>query len=80
LRTHGKPTCAHPGEICEHWNQLMSGTFQAAYRRAREKIGDAAWALLSEREREDAVASELRAIEEERRRQPGSGTRDDPET
>jgi hypothetical protein len=58
----------------------MSGTFQAAYRRARDKIGEAAWALLSDKEREDAVASELRAMEEERRRQPGGDTKQDPGT
>jgi hypothetical protein len=51
----------------------MSGSFQAAYRRARQKIGEAAWALLSTKEREEAVARELRAIEEERR----EGSRDD---
>jgi hypothetical protein len=49
----------------------MSGNFQAAYRRAREKIGDAAWALLTDQEREEAIARELREIEAERSR--GSG-------
>ncbi len=52
----------------------------AAYRRARDKIGEAAWGLLSDKEREDAVASELRAMEDERRRQPGDDTKPDPES
>jgi hypothetical protein len=41
----------------------MSDKFQRAYLRAREKIGEDAWQLLSDRQREDAVARELRVIE-----------------
>jgi len=41
----------------------MSDKFQRAYLRAREKIGEDAWRLLSDQERENAVARELRAIE-----------------
>jgi hypothetical protein len=55
----------------------MSGNFQAAYRRAREKIGEAAWALLSNKEREEAIARELREIDAER--SAGSGDDGKPE-
>ena len=57
----------------------MSGNFQAAYRRARERIGEAAWALLSDKEREEAVARELRAIEAERPAGSGDSGKPDPD-
>jgi hypothetical protein len=55
----------------------MSGNFQAAYRRAREKIGETAWALLSNKEREDAIARELREIDAERSGGSGGGSKPD---
>jgi hypothetical protein len=57
----------------------MSGNFQAAYRRARDKIGEAAWALLSDKEREEAVAEELRAIDAERPAGSGDDRKPDSE-
>jgi hypothetical protein len=57
----------------------MSGNFNAAYRRAREKIGEAAWALLSNKEREEAVARELREIEPERPAGSGDDGKSDPD-
>lgn len=54
----------------------MSDNFETAYRRARQKIGEAAWPLLSDREQQEAVQEELRALEAERSRKPG----DDPKT
>jgi hypothetical protein len=51
--------------------QSMSDTFQMAYRRARQKIGEAAWPLLSNDQQAEAVAKELRALEAERLAKPG---------
>ena len=44
----------------------MSEKFEEAYRRARAKIGAAAWRRLSNAEQEAAVAAELRIIEGEK--------------
>jgi len=55
----------------------MSDNFQRAYRRARDKIGDAEWSLLSSEQQADAVARELRALEAERPARPPD---DDKET
>jgi hypothetical protein len=49
---------------------LMSDNFQRAYRRAREKIGEAEWPLLSSEQQSEAVARELRALEAERPARP----------
>ena len=43
----------------------MSDKFEEAYRCARRKVGAAAWRRLSDEEQEEAVAAELRALEEE---------------
>ena len=43
----------------------MSEYFPAAYRRAQQKIGTAAWSLLTEDQQAEAVAEELRLLEEE---------------
>ena len=42
----------------------MSDKFEEAYRRARRKVSAAAWRRLSDAEKEEAVAAELRALEE----------------
>jgi hypothetical protein len=44
----------------------MSDNFQTAYRRARLKIGEAAWPLLSNDQQAEAISRELRAMEAER--------------
>jgi len=49
----------------------MTDKFEEAYRRARRKIGAAAWRRLSDEEREEAVAVELRALEEDSRDENG---------
>jgi hypothetical protein len=41
----------------------MSDDFQEAYKRAREKYDDAAWARLSDQDRAEAVARELRDLD-----------------
>jgi hypothetical protein len=41
----------------------MSDNFQAAYRRARQKIEIDAWPLLSDQQQEQAIAAELKAID-----------------
>jgi hypothetical protein len=43
----------------------MSDKFETAYRRARQKIGEERWPLLSDEEQEWAVAEELRILENE---------------
>jgi hypothetical protein len=45
----------------------MSDKFEEAYRRARRKVGEAAWRLLTSAEQEAAVAAELRAMADEQR-------------
>jgi hypothetical protein len=44
----------------------MSDKFEKAYRRARRKVGAEAWRRLSNEEQEEAVAAELRALDEPR--------------
>lgn len=52
----------------------MSDKFEEAYRRARRKAGAATWRLLSDKQQEEAVAAELRALEAE---PPGESHGDD---
>jgi hypothetical protein len=54
--------------------RLMADDFETAYRRARQKAGETQWVLLSDKEQEDAVREELRALEAERRGGPVDGT------
>ena len=49
----------------------MTNKFEEAYRRARRKIDAAAWQRLTNEEREEAVAAELRTLEEELRDKNG---------
>jgi len=46
---------------------MSDDDFQTAYKRAREKVGQAVWPTLSNEQQEAAVAEEMRAIEAERR-------------
>jgi hypothetical protein len=43
----------------------MSDTFRTAYMRARRKVGEERWPLLSDAEQERAVADEMRLLENE---------------
>ena len=52
----------------------MSDDFTRAHQRARRKIGEA-WPLLSDEEQEEAVAREMRALEEERGRREDESAR-----
>jgi hypothetical protein len=56
--------------------QSMSDNFQTAYKRARQKIGAAAWTLLSNDLQAEAVSRELRALESERLRNPGDDAKE----
>ena len=51
----------------------MSDKFEEAYRRARGKVGATAWRQLSDKEQEEAVAAELRRIEDEGNGETGGG-------
>lgn len=57
-------------------NGPMSDNFETAYKRARQKIGEEAWSLLSDREQEEAVTEELRALEAERSGKPADDPKD----
>ena len=48
----------------------MSDDFNIAHGRARQKIGEDRWPLLSDEEQEWAVTEELRAMEEEGKTRP----------
>ena len=41
----------------------MSDDFLIAYRRARQKVGEAEWVLLSNERQENALVDELRALD-----------------
>ena len=60
-----------PPHIPRRWKPAagsvtMSENFEEAYRRARQKAGDAEWRHLSNEDQEKAVLAEMRALETER--------------
>jgi hypothetical protein len=59
----------------------MSDYFRTAYARARDKVGEAAWSRLSNREQAEAVTRELEAIAAERGEKPedDTGDKNDPD-
>lgn len=63
------------------WIESMSDYFRTAYRRAREKVGEAAWSRLSNQEQAEAVTRELEALAAERHERPGddAGNKNDPD-
>jgi hypothetical protein len=55
----------------------MSDNFPVAYRRARRKVGEDAWPLLTDDQQAEAVAEVLHSLEEESRAAP-AGDADKP--